>query len=367
MLSFLHNPKLQVQSALGKPLSGGLLYTYASGTTTNKATYPTVADAIAEKNANTNPIVLNSRGENQVVLHGPTKLVLKDSEDNTLWTQDAVEPNTTLLDTNGKVILYLTSTAAAVNNVEISNAATGFGPTIKAVGDNLNVSLYLSAKGTGNVAFNSFGGASITNIPGTSSAQGKLRIYEQTTNGTNYVEFVPPASLTTNYSNILPPYVSTSTILSVGSTGTLTFLGAGTAGYLMQTDGAAGINWVSAEATQTELEAASSTTKFTSPAKQMYHPSAAKFWVKCNFSGSSLIGYNVSSVSDTGTGIVTIQFSTNFSSSDYAMEATGGHTNCRFVVVQSVTTSSIILNAMDDTNNFIDPNFYCAVGFGDRS
>ena len=42
----------------GVPLAGGLLYTYAAGTTTPLATYTTSAGNIA----NANPIVLNSAG-----------------------------------------------------------------------------------------------------------------------------------------------------------------------------------------------------------------------------------------------------------------------------------------------------------------
>ena len=42
----------------GAPLSGGLLYTYAAGTTTPQTTYTTSVGNIA----NANPIVLNSAG-----------------------------------------------------------------------------------------------------------------------------------------------------------------------------------------------------------------------------------------------------------------------------------------------------------------
>ena len=42
----------------GAPLAGGLIYTYAAGTTTPQATYTTNAGTVAH----TNPIVLNSAG-----------------------------------------------------------------------------------------------------------------------------------------------------------------------------------------------------------------------------------------------------------------------------------------------------------------
>jgi len=60
------------------------------GTSTPIATYPTPADAIALTNANSNPIILDSRGECSVVLIGPTKFILRDASDNIIWTQDGI-------------------------------------------------------------------------------------------------------------------------------------------------------------------------------------------------------------------------------------------------------------------------------------
>ncbi len=64
----------------GDPLSGGLLYTYAAGTTTPKATYTSAAG----DTQHTNPIVLNSVGipsSGPIFLEGSYKFVLHDSND----------------------------------------------------------------------------------------------------------------------------------------------------------------------------------------------------------------------------------------------------------------------------------------------
>jgi hypothetical protein len=74
----------------GVPLSGGLLYTYAAGTTTPEETYTTTAGDIA----NANPIVLDSAGRppNQIwVTSGISyKFVLKTSASVLLITEDNI-------------------------------------------------------------------------------------------------------------------------------------------------------------------------------------------------------------------------------------------------------------------------------------
>lgn len=76
-------------------------------------------------------------------------------------------------------------------------------------------------------------------------------------------------------------------------------------------------------ASQAEEEAASSTTVFTSPGRQQYHPSAAKAWVCFNGTGTLAImaSYNVSSVTDNGTGDYTVNFITAMSDANYSVTA----------------------------------------------
>jgi len=79
------DPRLQFFANDGSPLVGGKLYTYAAGTTTPLATYTTYTGATA----NTNPIILDSRGEASVWLgQGRYKFVLKTANDVEIWTQD---------------------------------------------------------------------------------------------------------------------------------------------------------------------------------------------------------------------------------------------------------------------------------------
>jgi len=86
MASRIELPKFQAFDANGDPLSGGLVYTYAAGTSTLKTTY-TDRDA---GTPNANPVVLDSRGEGIIYGMGSYKLVLKTSDDVTVWTLDNV-------------------------------------------------------------------------------------------------------------------------------------------------------------------------------------------------------------------------------------------------------------------------------------
>ena len=91
-------PKLQFFDLNGAPLSGGLLYTYAAGTTTPLASYTDSTGLIA----NTNPIVLDSRGEANVWLGAAIyKFALYTSVGVLIWTVDNINGSTFGVDAVG--------------------------------------------------------------------------------------------------------------------------------------------------------------------------------------------------------------------------------------------------------------------------
>lgn len=104
--------KQQYFAASGAPLVGGKVYTYAAGTTSPLATYSDKAGVTP----NTNPVILDSRGE-ATIFWGQAgyKVVLKDSTDVTVWTQD-----------NLYASLDATSTITAnASNITYTPAGTG--------------------------------------------------------------------------------------------------------------------------------------------------------------------------------------------------------------------------------------------------
>lgn len=86
--SLIYTPVLHFDDINGRPLVGGKLYTYAAGTSTPATTYRNKDGS----ETNTNPILLNERGECVVWLNDKRsyKFVLKDALDNTIWDADNV-------------------------------------------------------------------------------------------------------------------------------------------------------------------------------------------------------------------------------------------------------------------------------------
>lgn len=64
-------------------------------------------------------------------------------------TLTAPKVGTSVNDTNGAELIKVTATSSAVNEVTLANAATGNNPTLSATGDDTNVGLNVTPKGTG--------------------------------------------------------------------------------------------------------------------------------------------------------------------------------------------------------------------------
>lgn len=101
------------------PLAGGLLYTYAAGTTTPQATYSDAAGSVQ----NANPVVLDTTGSAIVRLGTAAyKFVLKDSGGSTQWTIDSYIPisdTPTFAGTATANALVITTTASIGTNATV--------------------------------------------------------------------------------------------------------------------------------------------------------------------------------------------------------------------------------------------------------
>lgn len=87
MAHLMVSPKRQFFDSNGNPLSGGKVYTYEAGTSTPLATYTDKGAGTA----NSNPIILDSRGEADIWLSSSAyKISVYDSDDNLIYTVDDV-------------------------------------------------------------------------------------------------------------------------------------------------------------------------------------------------------------------------------------------------------------------------------------
>lgn len=75
-------------------------------------------------------------------------------------------------------------------------------------------------------------------------------------------------------------------------------------------------------ATQADQETATSTSTLVTPGRQQFHPAAAKCWIRCDAAGNIEASYNVTSIADDGTGLVTVTIATDFSSANYSVVGT---------------------------------------------
>tara|TARA_R110002153_G_C13332570_1_gene498456 strand:+ start:29150 stop:31480 length:2331 start_codon:yes stop_codon:yes gene_type:complete len=103
-------PKFYAWDRDGKPLAFGKVYTYKARTNAPKATYQS-EDGIVE---NTNPVILNGEGYGDIYLDGSYKIVVKDKDDNEIWTEDPVTAQGGEEWVNCHAVTYLTASSFKV-------------------------------------------------------------------------------------------------------------------------------------------------------------------------------------------------------------------------------------------------------------
>lgn len=132
-------------------------------------------------------------------------------------------------------------------------------------------------------------------------------------------------------------------------------------------------------ATQAEMEAASSLVKYVSPGNLNWHPAACKVWGRLDTAAGVTAGYNITSLTDTGTGVVGITIATDFSGAAvYSVQAsveatatTWAVANTREVHIRNATLAAgtVSLDCIDNTATTSlvkDPSSWHVSMFGDQ-
>ena len=125
-------------------------------------------------------------------------------------------------------------------------------------------------------------------------------------------------------------------------------------------------------ATQAQQEAGTSSLVPVTPAVQQYHQSAAKVWGYVTVSGgvpTLEVGYNVTSITDTAQGQLTITIATDFSSVNYSVVPSVGIADATFQrspnVTSTLSAGSARINCVDNTA-YQDPFTWGFAMFGDQ-
>lgn len=442
MISFLGTPKVQYFDNNGDPLSGGKVFVYLPGTTTKTNSFPTIADAIAGTNANANPVVLDGRGEANIVTRGPVKLVLTSSTDSDpptspIWTEDNYYTPNTVYDTNSVSLLDFTTAASAVNYLKIGNAAAGANPFIQSTGSDSTVGIDFKDK-AGSTIFrlsqtasavnwltlsNAATGSGITvgtsgsdtNVPLTLVTQGTAALnlqssyiglvndqYITDSSANEYLKFTKSASavnevtLNNAATGSAPGFVATGSDSNIN----IKYLGKGTGRAQIGSSGSntglsifysdkeqthtaalsqgRSVTWPDADVTiltgasAGDQETGTSTTVSVTPAVQQRHASAAKVWVNYTTVSTTAIlaSYNVSSLTDGGTGITTISYTTAFSSVNYASVGMCGNASTSGNPVSLINiskgTGSIVVYNVNSSQTQADYSDMSVACFGDQ-
>jgi len=126
-------------------------------------------------------------------------------------------------------------------------------------------------------------------------------------------------------------------------------------------------------ASQAQMETATSNAVAATPGTTQYHPGVAKAWVMFNGTGTVAIraSYNVSSITDNGTGDYTVNFTTAFSSANYgvsgcAQEVSNNPTTVSISSAANPTASACRINVQDDVSGLVDSAYVSVTFFGDQ-
>lgn len=346
MANLMPMPIMEFFDNNGNPLSGGKLYAYLTGTSTATPTYTDAAGLTA----NTNPVVLNARGEASVWLDPAItyKFILRTSLGAQLWSVDGVTTNASLADVRSLIGGVLTKSVAGGSNVTLtaSEAAKGILVFTGALTANISVILPASPTRSWVVRNNTTGAFTLTvkTAAGTGVAVTQTEsnsLYSDGTNisqvvtelvdvllsgnttlgsGTGNSHTVNGAVVVTNGLNVSSGVLTAPTeVLSSAGTASSNTLGIVSVGNGLFAPAANAIGVSTAGVERQRIAADGSFSTVIPGGSTLYPDFGARAWVNFNgFNGVVRAGGNVSSVTRNGASDYTANFATAMSDANYA-------------------------------------------------
>lgn len=294
-----------------------------AGTTTPRAIYTDTSLSTAA----TNPIPLDSAGraEQGILYTAATayKVIVKDSTGSTLYTRDNIDPGVPI--GSGFLAIANGGTGATTAGTALSNLGAA------------------TAAELADVA------AEVAAVTGALGSIEKTAIAK----GSTAQRPASPATGDIRYNTTTSEYE----------------------GY--QSGGWENIILTGDAAAKSDMEAATDTAKYITPAQAHNHPGVAKAWAFVTVSGgtpSLTAGYNVASVGDGGVGIYTLTLTTSFSSANFAVIPSLFLSNSTipcFIECTAKTASTITIRTWESTGSattdkVADDNSFFVAAFGDQ-
>lgn len=122
-------------------------------------------------------------------------------------------------------------------------------------------------------------------------------------------------------------------------------------------------------ATQSDQETPISTTLIVTPGRQQYHPSAAKWWLSASVTAgvpALTATYNVTSITDTGVGSLTVIIANDFSSANWSPHVSVSSVPGYIANYAGPAVGSVNLFCVTNGGVLADPAAWSACGYGDQ-
>jgi hypothetical protein len=123
-------------------------------------------------------------------------------------------------------------------------------------------------------------------------------------------------------------------------------------------------------APQSVMEAATSQLQYVVPGFQQNHPGHPKFWAYVTVSGGTptlQTSYNVTSITDTGVGVLTVTIATDFSDANWSPHVSFlPSATDNTISYSGIAAGTIVVRAVNSGNTAADPTSWSVMGLGDQ-
>jgi hypothetical protein len=253
-----------------------------------------------------------------------------------------------------------TLTAGTLVYVSGYDASTSAPQVTKADGDSRLAEYVLQADIANGAAGYAFRGYTLGSLDTSGSSVGDPIYLSATAGGWTATALTGSAQLSQRVGVVVTSHASTGSVL-FDLPGELLKIGSGQ----IQSGAGGGPS----QANQAALEAETNEDTYAAPDLIRFSPGVGKFWVKTGYDASVLASYNVTSVTDVGTGLLTVTIADDFTSASWAVTACTETPYTRSTNVDVPSGSgqlagSVAMRVTDNNGTLSDGTYLHVAGWG---